>query len=999
MKKRWLVLLALVLVMTGVLHGFALAEETPPAQVGDVVHGFEVMEVGKFPLINADLVLFEHKKTGAKLLYLANDDINRVFELTFITPVPDDTGIPHVFEHSTLDGSKKYPSKALFFNLSYQTYNTFMNAATYDVMTTYPVASLSEQQLLMYADYYTDSCFNPMLYEDESIFLEEAWRYALNKPESKLTITGTVYSEMMGSYTLDSAALLNFTKTLFPGSSIGNSFGGIPEKIPDMTRQDLLDYHQAYYHPSNSLACLYGSFDNYAAFLELLDGYYSQYDRAEIHWDDPNYVPLTESVVKTFEYGVERNSEATGTVYYGIILEGADEADIEALDMTSYLLASEALPLVNNLWNELPAATLDCYVDITVPEPTLVFAATGVNEGDEAIVKRIVDDSLRQIVEEGFDPAIVDAIAASVRIDAQLMTESASVGVDIIPNIAYYWAATGDLYGYMKYTESLSNFETLAASGAFTEALEKYVLNNSNQRSALVLTKPVPGLKEEKAAAQAERLADIKAAMSEEEIAAIVERTQALANASDSEEYVPVSQLQAVSVEELPEEVRVYDVTDEVGADTVRRLDMSANVDGLGQALVMLDASLMEQEDLHWFKLYTDLIGSLSTSEHSREELASLTMRYLYNGEIRPSILQENGAEDCSLRMRASWIGFDEDMADAYNLIYEILFETQFTDEDAVRDAVIMIYSDLYNSLNAEPYQFQLYRAMGSANPGSALYGYMTQIDYYSFLNDVLDQLDEDPDAVLKHLVRVQNLLNNRTDAISGFAGSEESIAAHRAAADAFLQRLDTKTIVKHVYDLPQCAQREALVVNSSVQYNMIFASYEQLGLDGYAGELDAVAGLVSDAFLYPMLRDQYGAYGVMHYAVEDGIYLLSYRDPNITETFEVYEMLPEVMEELAAEIDQETLDGYIMSSYAYYAQSEGELSGALYAMFSVIEHRPQDEVLETMRALKSITVESLSSYVEVYQNLLDNGLRSTSGGASAINAHEDLYDQILPIS
>lgn len=997
MKKLWLVLLSLALVMTGALNGFALAEEAPPVRVGDVIHGFEVMEIGEFPLVNADMVLFEHQKTGAKLLYLANDDINRVFELTFITPVLNDTGIPHVFEHSTLDGSKKYPSKALFFNLSYQTYNTFMNAFTYDVMTTYPVASLSEQQLLMYADYYTDSCFNPRLYDDESIFLEEAWRYALNKPESKLTIAGTVYSEMQGAYTLDSAALLNFKKTLFPGSSAGNSSGGIPEKIPEMTRQDLLDYHQAYYHPSNSLACLYGSFDNYAAFLELLDGYYSQYERADIHWDDPDYVPLTESVVKTFEYGVEKGSEATGSVYYGMILDGADEADMEALDMASYLLASEALPLVNNLRDELPAATLDCYVDIAVPEPTLIFVVSGVNEGDEAIVKRVVDDSLRQIVEEGFDPSIVDAIAASVRIDAQLVTESSSVGVDMIPNIAYYWAATGDLYGYMKYTESLSNFEQLAGSGAFIEALEKYTLNN--QRSALVLTKPVPGLKEEQAAALAEHLAEVKAAMSEEEINAIVERTRALANASDSEQYVPVSQLQAVAVEDLPEEVRVYDVTDEVGEDSVRRLEMSANVDGLGQTLLMLDASSMEQEDLHWFQLYTDLMGSLSTSEHSREELASLTMRYLYNGEIRPSIMQDNGSEECDLRMRASWIGFDEDMADAYDLIYEMLFETQFTDEDAVRDAVIMIYSDLYNSFNAEPYQLQLLRAVGNSDPGSALYGYMTQVDYYEFLNDVLDQLDEDPDAVFNHLLRVQSLLNNRTDAISGFAGSEESIAAHRAAADAFLQRLDAKPIEKHVYDLPRCANSEALVVNSSVQYNLIFASYEQLGLDGYAGELDAVASLVSDAFLYPMLRDQYGAYGVMHYAEEQGMYILSYRDPNITETFEVYEMLPEIMQELSDYVDQETLDGYIMSSYAYYALSGGELSGALNAMFSVIEHRPQDEALETMRALKGITVESLSNYVEVYQNLLDNGLRSTSGGASAINAHEDLYDQILPIS
>ena len=149
------------------------AAETALPQVGEVVHGFEVVEVTEFPLINADVVAFVHQKTGAELLYLANDDTNRVFEITFKTPAESDMGVPHVFEHATLGGSEKYPSKELFFNLSYQTYNTYMNAATYSHMTTYPVASLSEDQLFMYADFYTDSCFHPMIHTDESIFTEE----------------------------------------------------------------------------------------------------------------------------------------------------------------------------------------------------------------------------------------------------------------------------------------------------------------------------------------------------------------------------------------------------------------------------------------------------------------------------------------------------------------------------------------------------------------------------------------------------------------------------------------------------------------------------------------------------------------------------------------------------------------------------------------------------------------------------------------------------------
>ena len=383
MKKCIALLLGLLLLLP-ILTGVSLAEEDALPNVGDTVEGFTVKSVSRFELIGADVVLFEHDKTGAKVMYLANDDTNRVFEITFKTPAETESGIPHVFEHSTLDGSKKYPSKELFFNLSYQTYNTFMNAATYPFMTTYPVASLSEAQLLKYADYYTDSCFNPMLYEDSSIFDEECWRYALSSADSDLTIEGTVYSEMRGAYTIDNAALFNSYKTLFPGSTIGNCSGGNPAYIPDMTYEDLLTYHQKYYHPSNSMTCLYGSFEDYTAFLKLLDGYFSQYEKKDIVIEDSNYTPITESNVVHYTYGVEAssNTENGAVIYYGMVLDNPTQEELDQLDLLSTLLSDDSSVLMQSMKEALPSATISCGLDITGPEPAFIFSASGVNAAD-----------------------------------------------------------------------------------------------------------------------------------------------------------------------------------------------------------------------------------------------------------------------------------------------------------------------------------------------------------------------------------------------------------------------------------------------------------------------------------------------------------------------------------------------------------------------------------------------------------------------------------------
>ena len=309
MKK----LLSLFLVLTLLLGTLSALAEPAPAgaaeaaglpAAGDVVEGFEVKEIRPFEMIGATLVSFEHQKTGAKLLYIANEDTNRAFQLTFPTRPVDNTGLPHVFEHSTLSGSEKYPSSALFFNLIYQSYTTFVNAYTADYMTCYPVGSLSEAQLLAMADLYTDSCLHPIVMKDESIYRTEAWRYEMEDMDSPLTLNGTVYSEMTGALSLQRTAQDNARAVTFPGAAAALDPGGIPEFIPDMTWDSLKEYHNRFYHPSNCLAFLYGSFEDYTAFLKLLNEAFAPYEKQDLSFSDSGYARITDPVVKSVPYAV-----------------------------------------------------------------------------------------------------------------------------------------------------------------------------------------------------------------------------------------------------------------------------------------------------------------------------------------------------------------------------------------------------------------------------------------------------------------------------------------------------------------------------------------------------------------------------------------------------------------------------------------------------------------------------------------------------------------------
>ncbi len=971
--------------------GTDLAASLPA--VGETVNGFVVRDTRDVPFLGATMVLFEHERTGAGLTYIANDDTNRVFDLTFLTRPIDETGLPHVFEHSTLNGSEKYPSSALFFNLSYQTYNTYMNAYTMSVLTSYPVASLSEAQLLKYADFYTDSCLHPMVLQNESIYREEAWRYRLASAEDELTLEGTVYSEMLGATDLDEKASFNATKAAFPGSVAGYSYGGDPDYIPDMTWEALKEYHARFYHPSNCMGYLYGSFEHYEDFLALLDEAFAPYEKSEFTFEDSGYTPLTESVTSELPFPVEATSstENASTIYYTIICPGLrDSAEEElVLNTLTDVLVADASPLMQALRKAFPAGSFASYIQTDAPEDAIVFVGRQLNQGDAELFRDTVNAALNEVAEKGFDPQVTDSVMANLATTTLLTREGKTVGTDTIQQLAYSYATSGDPYSYIDYVEALGKINTWNEQGIYQTAVAKWL--TGSPVTALTTTYPVPGEKEAHDAALAESLAAYKASLSEEEIAALVEATNAEKEAADASAYV--AQLQAVTVSSLPEEVALYDITDESGEDGVRYVDATAGVDEIGKTALFIDAAGLPQEMIHWFKLYTELLGELDTAQHTRDELDALTTRYLYSGEHRLSLLGDKDEYHPYFRM--GWIATDADQQTAYDLMYEIAYETDFTNTQKLGEALQQLKASLKSTITNSIYNIEIYRGLAVFNPLYRYYNYINYLDYYAFLEQVATALEASPEAVVETLTAVQQFLHNRGGAIAGYAGNADSIALNRPMAEAFMARLDSVAYEPVAYDLPVPARREAIIIDSGAQFNALVGDYAAMGLEDYDGGLDALTSLVADKLLIPQLREQYGVYTPLHGAISDGgVYLLAYRDPNVAETFAVYDSLADQVAALA--VDQDTLDGYILSSYAYYATSAGELTGAVNAMVAVINGDAQDENLEYMRQLKQVTPEAVARYADIYRGLSENGVRATAGSAAAINANADMYDVIL---
>ena len=994
MRKLLAALTALVLfaMPLGALAEAAASPAMPEA--GGVVEGFELIGTRPFNEIDAMVYHFVHQRTGAELFYIANDDTNRVFDLTFHTQAIDNTGLPHVFEHATLAGSAKYPSKELWFNLANGSYNTFMNAMTGQTYTTYPVASLSEAQLLKYADFYTDCCLNPMVMEDESIFREEAWRYRMGSMEDDLTMEGTVYSEMLGVMSLDRMTLYNNRRAAMPGSYYGNISGGDPAFIPDMTFDSLKAYHEMYYHPSNCIAVLYGLLDDYAAFLKLLDDAFAPFEKREFSFDDPGYTPITGPVEAEYAFPVEAGFDTArgSSLAYTIMLPGLRDDPAESLRMNQLasLLKSDASPLSQAMRRALPSAGFDLAFLEDGPEDYMAFMAIQVDPEDGKVFRETIDSALADLAENGFPQDMVDSEMASLKLSSLLTREASGIGANLAPKFVAEYLSTGMPFRLIDLSEGLYDLDRLNREGAFAALAKKWLVGS--ELTAFTTTRPEPGMKEKQDAELAAKLAEIKANMTQEELDAVIRASNA-EDAPNPDTAGMIQDLTAVTVESLPEEYKIYPVSDVTGDDSVRRIDATAGVEGIGQVGIYLDAEGIAQSDLHWFNLFTGLIGRLDTTAHTREELDVLASRYLY---AMGSLVDISRLDDGSYhpRLALSWISLDEDLQTGYDLIHELLYDAVY-DPTKVLENIQSIRSALKTDINAKAYNPIVRRGLALSSPAMRTSVYLRDLDYYEFLTNAELLFTEHPEEGVSKLEQLRDYFNNSNSAIVTFAGNDASIALNRPIADGFLASLDSRPIERVQYDPPVPERNEALIVDINVQYNSLVASYAEMGVEGYEAPMDVVTALVEDTFLLPMLRDQYGAYGVMHDPTEyDGIYIYTYRDPNVKETFQVYDQLPDLFADL--DLDQQTLDRYILSTYSGYALSKGELSGAATAIYDAIEEHGQEEKLDDMRALKAMTPETVKGYVDMYRGLVEKGSRSTAGGASAVNANADLYSVIL---
>lgn len=977
---------------------FACAHAEPVngiPSVGDEINGFTVTAIEDFDLLNAKVVYMTHNKTESPLIWIANDDTERSFTIGFRTHYENDKGVPHVFEHAALSGSVAYPDPQLFFALQSNTCQTYLNAATYPFQTVYPCASISDVQLLKQTDIYLAGVFEPLVITDEHAMRREAYRYELENADADLVLTGTVYSEMLGSYYANQE-YYERSRLMYPGSWYTTCTGGQPGYIETMTHEDLIEFHNTYYQPSNALTILYGDLD-LDPFLSLIAGYFDRYEKTDVSTEDPNYVPFTGYSEVSADVCASADAASDTTHTYCVPIRGYSDED--ALMLSTFLpsaLNNQASALYTRMMQDYPASSFNvALLTNDGPEPMLVFELGNAAGVTAAQFASSIRESLVEVLNEGIHYEFPRANVKLLRKSNALKREGSNIGVNLSESIMSGYSLTGNVDSYFRTLPDPDACEAWFESGIMETVIREQVIDPENSR--VITINKIPGTMEIVEQEAAQRLVDKKAAMSPEEIEKTIADTREYNEWADSlNEISMINEVTMVTIDNLPENVKTVQ-SSVTNVNGVRYITSAVDNSDLIYITLYFRADWIPVDQLKYYMQSTYQLDSIYTGTHTTEELSGMMDEYSIS--IRPGMLSDGADKNIFIPvLEVNIVCLKEDLGDAVALMNEIMTDARFDDLNLIRySCASSVYSIKTIAPQQAPHSLAHTLAEAAENDSSLYAYYLGDIPFCRYLESLADLDDEaltEESAIWSDMLRG---LYNREGLQVTIVSDAEGIVEAEACLNGVISGLpfSSRSAVDYRAELPRLPKRIGIKIPGSVCYNIQLASLDHTGYT-YSPELDILNSLVYDRILIPVMRYRNGVYSPVNSIDEESIFVLAYRDPSPVKTFD--EVIPSISKGVAEmDIDQDSLDNLIVAGYTKLARPVGPYSLALTAVNDILTNQStQRDTLLKMAAYKSLTVEKLIASAGIYDKLAEEGAIVTAGPASVIDANADRYDMVI---
>ena len=960
---------------------------------------YELLKEQDLNDINSKGYILRHKKSGARIVLISNDDDNKVFYIGFRTPPEDYTGVPHIIEHSVLCGSEKFPLKDPFVELVKGSLNTFLNAMTYPDKTLYPVASYNEQDFKNLMDVYLDAVLHPNILKQKEIFQQEGWHYELEEKDAPLTINGVVYNEMKGAYSSpDEMMQTAIFEALFPDNTYSKDSGGNPDFIPELTYEEFIDFYKKYYHPSNSYIFLYGDFDIRER-LEWMDQeYLYAYDQMEIDSRIEAQNPFDAVKVVTKKYPIsseeseENNSYFAYTKVVGNIL---DKTLCQAFEILDYALVSApGAPVRQALIDAGIGQDVYGSFDAGLYQPTYNVFAKNANGCDKERFVEIIEDTFRNVVAEGINK---NSILAAIN-SAEFRFREADYGH--YPKGLLYGLQCMDswLFDDMQPFTQLELLETFTFlreqinTDYFEQLIQKYLLDNCH--GAVVILEPEKGLQQKQEKELEEKLAAYKATLSDAELEKLVEETAHLEEYQEtpsSEE--DLKKIPMLERKDMRKEVLPYsNIEEKIGNTQVVRHEVFTN--GIDYVSFLFDAEDITAEDLPYLGFLRNILAFVDTESYAYSDLTNEIN--IHSGGISSGLsvypdAKEQDRYHIKYEFRIKVL--EAELENALGLLKEIILTSKLEDIKRLTEIIVQTKSRLQSVLSSSGHVVSATRSMAYFSPYAYFQDATTGIAYYEAVCDMDAQIKANPELVIDRFRKVMRLIFGQSRLMISYTNEEKGYKKAAPVLEKFIQTLPVGAEKGEIRRLVLGKRNEGFTDASAIQYVSRSGNFAAHGFP-YTGALHILRMILSYDYLWMNVRVKGGAYGCMSSFLRTGeSYFTSYRDPNLRKTNEIYEGIPAYLRAFAA--DEREMTKYIIGTLGgmdtpLYPEGKGNRSMSAYLKNLSIEEiqKERDEILNANE-------EDIRNLADLVEAILSDDNICVIGNENTIRKEEDMFMQI----
>ena len=966
------------------------------------LNAYEVLKEEELQDIHSKGWLLRHKKTGARVMLIENSDENKVFNIAFRTPPKNSTGVAHILEHSVLCGSREFPLKDPFVELVKGSLNTFLNAMTYPDKTCYPVASCNDRDFQNLMHVYLDAVFYPNIYKKEEIFRQEGWNYHLEKKEGPLKYNGVVYNEMKGAFSSpDDVLEREIMNSLFPDTTYGCESGGDPVNIPDLSYEEFLDFHRQYYHPSNSFIYLYGNMDMEEK-LEFIDSHYlSAFDSLAIDSEirDQEAFAQVKDIQKNYPVSEDEGEEDNTYLSYNMVVGEAADINLSlAFEVLDYaLLSAPGAPLKQALLDAKIGKDIYGSFEDGIKQTYFSIVAKGANLSQKEEFVKVIRDTLTKIAEEGIDKKAVTAGINYYEFrfreaDFSSYPKGLMYGLDILSSWLY-----DDTKPFCE-VQLLEGFEFLKKAleeGYFEELIRKYLLDNTH--GAILSLVPEKGLAAKRDKELEEKLENYRKSLSDEELTRMVENTKALEAYQESEEDPEaLTCIPMLSREDIKKEITGL-TNEEHYVDDSLFLYHDVCTNGIGYADLLFEIHDFDVDTVHYLGLLKSVLGAVDTENYTYGELFNevnaRTGGIAYGIEVFDDA-QDTDAFRAMFAVRGKALYPEMDFM--FSMIREVLTTSKLTDTKRLYEIIARVKSRAQASLASAGHSTAVLRGASYASPMAAFQDEMAGIGYYQFIEKLEKDFDSCKDEIVKNLRKVMEEVLRPENFCVSYTGERESLDAVKTQAAGIKKVLFNGQQPESVKQAPCVKKNEAFKTSGQVQYVAQNGNFRKKGLE-YTGALDILKVILSYDYLWINIRVKGGAYGCMSGFKRNGeSFLVSYRDPHLKRTLEVYQGVPDYIR--AFEADEREMTKYIIGTISNKdvprtPQMQGSISKTAY-FSNVTEDMLQKERNQILGAQKE-DIQKLAALVEA---VLSDDQICVVGSETAIEKAEDVFMEVKPL-